>query len=72
MRGEEEEQALWRRAWNGICEEGGLGYSEVGESGWVEGGVENIEGFGGRALRGGRERLEDLEIRGGRGKGANG
>lgn len=63
MRGEEEEQALWRRAWNGICEEGGLGYSEVGESGWVEGGVEDVEGFWWCGMRGRGQGFKDLEGR---------
>ena len=52
MRGEEEKKTFGRGTWYGICEEGGLGYAEVGESGWVEGGVEDVEGFRWCGVRG--------------------
>lgn len=52
MRGEEEKKTFGRGTWYGICEEGGLGYAEVGESGWVEGGVEDVEGFWWCGVRG--------------------
>lgn len=63
MRREQEEQPLWRRAWYGICKEGGFGYSEVGESGGVEGRVEDVEGFWWGEVRGRRQGFKDLDGR---------
>ncbi len=63
MCGEEEEKAFWRRAWYGICEEGALGDSEVGESGWVKGGVEDVDGLWWCGVRGRGQRFKHLEGR---------